>query len=85
MSASNFGHPAWQLGELRGVFGGHGGPGRCVPLGKGGAAALRVGARPPVRVMQPRFGFSWLSPTLPSQAAYTCLFVFDCLRFSEFD
>lgn len=31
---------------------------------------------------------AWVSPPAPmlhSQAAYICLLVFDCLRFSEFD
>lgn len=41
--------------------------------GQRGAGALDVYEAP-----------AWISP-VRSQAAYTCLLVFDCLRFSEFD
>lgn len=68
--------------ELRGVSEG---TKDWVPLGKGGADALCASARPPAQGVQPLLGLSRPAPTLPSQAAYTCLFVFDCLRFSEFD
>lgn len=71
----------WTLG----CFGGQVGAGGCVPLGKRGAGALCMRSRPPAQVVQLWVGFSRMTPASPSQAAYTCLFVFDCLRFSEFD
>lgn len=89
MSVSNFGCPAWQLsvmvGMNPGLFWGTQRIGQVCTPGKRWCGCPLCVHKASCPSSAENLGFSRLAPTLPSQAAYTCLFVFDCLRFSEFD